>query len=276
MNMSLVTCCDLSLSVFSVVLKVWRLRGIKKHTGIKKPRETGDFRDPTSARRNAHALRRATYPQHIAKSAIDKTVRCHAPCDPPLSEPTHISSLNPSRPLTASRITVSPSSPKPLARKSILFSALALATPLPRSASAIAFPWAPSSPILFLQTRERVVSTLLKNAKSKTQKRNGGILDETQPRLNFPHAPLCRPLSESTPHIPSSNPSRPLTAYRESLFPSLIAQVVVAEVDVFHPAEKVKRNANARSSSHKKRYKTRQSISCTSLRRLQSPLTSLA
>ena len=150
MNMSLVTCCDLSLSVFSVVLNsifsvlsaryaVWRLRGIKKHTGIKKPRETGDFRDPTSARRNAHALRRATYPQHIAKSAIDKRQ------DSPMS-----CTLRPSAVRAHSHIELEPFpsahrisnhclslfAPTVLARKSILFSAPA--TPLPRSASAIA------------------------------------------------------------------------------------------------------------------------------------------
>ena len=153
MNMSLVTCCDLSLSVFSVVLNsfsvlsaryaVWRLRGIKKSIRASRNQERRAISAIRRRHGATHALRRATYPQHIAKSAIDKTVRCHAPCAPPLSEPTHISSfpLNPSRPLTASRITVSPSSPKPLARKSILFS-----TPLTARAPPIAF--APLSPIL--------------------------------------------------------------------------------------------------------------------------------
>ena len=135
MNMSLVTCCDLSLSVFSVVLNsfsvlsaryaVWRLRGIKKHTGIKKPRETGDFRDPTSARRNArpekgHIPSAHRQKRHRQDSPMSCTLRPSA-----VRAHSHIElSLEPFP--SAHRISnhcLSLFAQTVLARKSILFSA---------------------------------------------------------------------------------------------------------------------------------------------------------
>ena len=183
-----------------------------KHTGIKKPRETGDFRDPTSARRNArpekgHIPSAHRQKRHRQDSPMSCTLRPSA-----VRAHSHIE-LEPFP--SAHRISnhcLSLSSPKPLARKSILFSALALATPLPRSASAIAFPWAPSSPILFLQTRERVVSTLLKNAKSKTQKRNRATLDRRQPRDNPVLTSRTPPCAVRSQNLPLTSRARTLPA----------------------------------------------------------------